>query len=331
MWKPTPIAPGPLWQPTTGPTTVRAGSPETRGRILSTSSAAILGRSAWATTISAPPPAAAACDDAVDRPRIGPHSSDRLDDPLADLEDRLDVEHGAKQRASPADPSTAPQELEGLDREEHPFGALHRRDRSLDHVGVTSGLDDPHRLADGSVVPDRDAARVDHADVQFGQRRSGLRRRRVGAAEVGGDGRADDRAAVRPQLAEDVLEFGRGRLRGPRERAGGCQAGVELLGRDIHAVEIGLIPEDHLERDHAHRMGGAKCGLEIGGAVAHQVDRGHRRRSLPRRQQSRRILAVILRDQEGAEQGSVLAQSAARDLGVRLEVQVTLDGFEERR
>ena len=108
--------------------------------------------------------------------------------------------------------------------------SAHGRNRALDLVGVAAGLDNPHRLADGRVVTHRDAAGVDHADVHVGQRGACLGCRRVGAAEVGGDGRADDRATVRPQLAEDLLELGGGGLRGARERAGGGEPRVELLG-----------------------------------------------------------------------------------------------------
>ena len=93
----------------------------------------------------------------------------------------------------------------------------------------------------------RHAPRVDHPDVQVGQRRPRLGRRRVRPAQVGRDGRADDGAAVGPELPEDVLEFGGRGLRGSRERARGGQPRIELLGGHVDAVREGLIAEDHLE------------------------------------------------------------------------------------
>ena len=236
MWKPTPMAPGPLWQPTTGPTTVSAGSPETSGRIRSTSSAAIFGPVGMGDhELGATPGLGrprALLDDAVDRARIGPNPSHRLDDPVADLEDRLDVEHRAEQRARSADAPAAAQELEGLDGEEHLVGAPDRGDRRPPTLSASPPASmHPHRLADGGVVADRDAAGVDDADVEIGQRRARLGRRGVGAAQVGGDGRADDRAAVRAELPEDGLELRRRRLRGPREGTGRGQPRVELARR----------------------------------------------------------------------------------------------------
>ena len=134
MWKPTPMAPGPLWQPTTGPTTVSAGSLDTSG----THPLDELGGDLGAVGVSDDELGAAPgrggplalLDDAVDRARVGPNSPDRLDDPVADLEDRLDVEHGAEQRPRSADPPAAAQELEGLDGEEHLVGAAHGGDRA---------------------------------------------------------------------------------------------------------------------------------------------------------------------------------------------------------
>ena len=58
-------------------------------------------------------------------------------------------------------------------------------------------------------------------------------------------------------------------------RPAGAHALVELGGGHLDLVEELLLPEEDPQRHHRDPVGGGVGRVEVGGAVAHEVDRAH--------------------------------------------------------
>ena len=114
---------GPAWVPMTGPTTPVMMS--SRGKIGSSSVEQLveIGRVAVQHREVLDLPFRRLRGEQLQRLRPGAHLARLLDDAVAQLDHRLDRQHGAEQRAGVADPTTPLEELERVERREQ-LGAV---------------------------------------------------------------------------------------------------------------------------------------------------------------------------------------------------------------
>ena len=200
-WNATPIVPRPAWVPITGPIWPTTISPAANGRSWSTNASTSL-QSAWSTARCSMRPSNEATLSIEEREGLGAGAllAVLLDDPVGDLDDRLDRQRGGQQRLGVADASALLQVLERVEGAEHP-GARRRARAAWRSMASRSS---PAAAALGAGQGDRaeaerDRAAVDdaHVDAVGGDGAGGqlgaLHRRRQRAGE-----RDDDDAGRRP-------------------------------------------------------------------------------------------------------------------------------------
>src|SRR5712691_1301240 len=208
-------------------------------------------------------------DDAVQRSVKRAHALERRHEPVSYSDHRLVLHHRSQQCARATDTTASSQELEGRNREVRVDVRPHRQHATFDGRGIDLLRSEGRCHQGDKAQRHRNDFRVDDVHALGVRHVRGLARRLARAAQLLGDVDRNHRLVVTEErrvcLSETAWRWLR--CRGVRRR--GWELAIELLRRDVDAVQQRLAVEMKGERHHRYRAGGRERRREVRGGVGH--------------------------------------------------------------
>src|ERR1700694_1305207 len=211
-------------------------------------------------------------DNAIERSVKSAHPLERRHEPIADAQHRLYLQHRTEEGAGATGAATPPPELERRPRKVGWHVRPHRQDATLDTRRIEFLRCEGGRHQRDEAERHRHHFRVDHVHTLGVGHVCRLPRRRVGPAQLLRDVDRHHRVVVVEQRRVCFGESAGRRLRCRRMRRRGWELAIELLRRDVDAVEQRLAVEMKRQRNHGYRTGGREHGWQVGGGVGNDRD-----------------------------------------------------------
>ena len=201
--------------------------------------------------------------------RFPAHALARVHLTVAEVEDRLDAEHVAKERARTADPASTPHVFERVEHDDDANARDHAFNQRLDLLDLCPPDRRLRRRTHEEAYPERNRLRIDDLNLSAAIRELLGRLSRIitSRGEFAGDVNGHDVRAVRKNRLVGREEITRRGRRSRRQHLAPHELVVEEVVPDLGALFVRLVAEDHAQRHHRHAQLARQLGRHVGRAV----------------------------------------------------------------